>query len=279
MNAEKSNSRSTIAYKINYPLFKLVEFDAEPTNAVIFGDSRSNKLDPNYFSFLLNDKVTNLSFGGGTLPEIIDAFWQISQAAKLNHVFIGVNFNLFSSNNNLNRVAEAVKIKNSYLVYLTCRYTMKATYYICKSALSGKSIEIEQPPFSKEDFWNYQLEVAAANFYRSYNYPQEFVEELEKISEYCRKNSINLTFFIPPTHIDLQERIAHYDLIMEEIRFKKALRSLGDLCDFDYPNELTEDKSNFIDPFHCVDSIARLVVFDIVSGKETISKYYNLDEK
>jgi hypothetical protein len=85
-------------------------------------------------------------------------------------------------------------------------------------------------------------------------------------------NKIKLVFFIPPTHTDLQGRVADFHLEKAEYQFKKDIEGLGELHDFDFRNDLTADKRNFTDPFHCNDSISRLVIQEMISGGSTYSR-------
>ncbi len=251
--------KKEVAGKINYPLYKLVEFQRQPTNIIILGDSRADKLNSNYIKKLTGQETANLSYGGGTLQEIIHTFWEANHLSSLKQVFIGINFNLYNDTNKRDRVEEAIILKNSYIRYLFSSYCLKSTFLILKASLFNKKPNIEKPPMNKEAFWKYQLEFSVKNFYAKYIYPKDYYQELSRISEYCTANGIKLKFFIPPTHIDLQNKIKDFNLEKEEIRFKSDLKKLGEVIDFDFPNEITLIKRNFTDPFHFNDTISKIV--------------------
>ncbi len=267
--------KSQISYKLNYPLYKLQEFSDNPTDIILLGDSRTNSLQKKTFDSLTKMNSTNLAYGGGTLIEIIETFWYASKVHNLKQVYIGVNFNLYNSNNNNNRVKEAINLKNSMFSYLFSQYCFKSTFYIIKSILTNKTINIEKPNFNKVDFWKYQLESSANNFYRDYKYPTSSHKSLLEISGYCKRNNIKLVFFIPPTHTDLQHKVNEFELVPAENRFKADLSKLGLFYDFDYPNNLTENKDNFKDPFHCIDSIGNIVIREIVTGNINYAQPYS----
>lgn len=277
-NSPKLNElKSEISYKINYPLFKLQEFVNDPTDIIILGDSRANKLNSDLFERLTEENTLNLAYGGGTLPEIVETFWILTKTHKLKQVYIGINFELFNSLNGRSRVNEANRIRESLASYLTSKYSIKSTFLILKSLLTSKKIEIEKPPFNKEEFWRYQLNTTIPNFYKDYKYPIQFYTHLKEISDYCKQNTIDLIFFIPPTHTELQDKIRYFNLEKENEKFISDLRSLKTtLYDFNFANNLTRNKNNFTDPFHFNDSIAKIVTKIIVGDSLSTKKYSDI---
>jgi hypothetical protein len=265
--------KDNISGKINYPLYKLIAFEANPSNIIILGDSRSNLLNATGFERLLHESVANMSYGGGTIQEIADTFWEICGTTKLKKVYIGINFDLYNGKRLRSRVPEAIAVKNSVIGYICSRDTMKATFLICAAKLFDKDIDLEKPPYSKQEFWEYSLSVSATNFYSAYSYPKHYYHELELIANYCDRNKIDLIFFIPPTHSDLQDMIAKFDLEDEANAFRADLRSLGDLYDFDYHNELTSSKDNYLDPFHPKKPIGTIVIEELVLKRHEHSVY------
>ena len=131
---------------------------------------------------------------------------------------------------------------------------------------------MERPGLNKNEFWSYQLEISARNYFREYKYPDKFYEQLAEISDYCHKNNITLIFFIPPTHVDLQETVQEFDLEEIESKFKRDISGLETRYDFDYPNAVTINHSNFTDPFHCNDSIGQIVIGEITTGNVQLAK-------
>jgi hypothetical protein len=268
----RDDIKKEISLKINHPLYKLIQFKKNPTDVIILGDSRAAHLASKNFEDKLNLKTTNLGYGGGTLLEIIETFWFASDLANLKKVYIGISFNNYNRIINNNRVSNAKKLIDSKISYLFSKYTIKATYLILKSFMQEKIINIEKPPFDKEGFWKYQLEVASSGFYRNYIYPTSEYEELKKIAKFSYENSIELIFFIPPTHIDLQNKIIDYSLQKENKKFKEDLSKIGMVFDYDLDNDMTTDKSNFIDPFHFNQYLGNIIIEDLVKGKGPFSK-------
>jgi hypothetical protein len=267
-NPRRNELKSQISYKLNNPLYKLQEYSAQPTEVVLLGDSRTNKLNSSTFEKLTQMKTTNLAYGGGTLPEIIDTFWYVTKIHDVKQIYVGINFNLFNEDNNMNRVKEAIKLIESPISYLFSRYCFKSLFLIIKSSITRKNVNIGIPDLNKEEFWKYQLESTAVDFYHIYKYPNSYQNSLTEISSYCKDKNITLVFFIPPTHIDLQQKVKDFNLVTEEKLFKTFLSNLGNTYDFDYPNEITRCYDNFSDPFHYNDSIANTVIKEIVTNKK-----------
>lgn len=248
-----------IAKKINYPLYKLVAYQKAPSEVLLLGDSRTNAISSAYIESLIHQKTFNMAYGNGTLEEIIQSFWEANLHQSPKQVYIGINFNLYNEANKRDRVSEAISLKNSLIHYLLSTYCLKSTYLILKAQLFNQNIDIEKPPFSREDFWKHQLAVSAKTFYKRFIPPNYYKKELAKIATYCTKNNIKLVFFIPPTHIDLQNKIKEFGLESEAKKFKNDLNNLAKVYDFDYPNEITFNKNNFKDPFHFNDSISKVI--------------------
>lgn len=251
---------------LNTPLYKLQEFSNAPTDIVLLGDSRTFNLDTKVFESLTEMSTTNLASGGGSLAEIVDTFWYTTKIHDIKQVYIGVNFNQFNGFNTRNTIPETIRLKNSPISYVFSQYCVKSTFMILKSKITADTTKIWKPVVNKAEFWKYQLESTTNNFYKAYKYPSADYKKLIEIAAYCKKKSIKLVFFIPPTHVDLQQKVKEFGLVTEEKKFKTDLENLGTFYDFDYPNQITKNKDNFEDPFHSNLSICDSMINEIVTG-------------
>jgi hypothetical protein len=146
---------------------------------------------------------------------------------------------------------------------------------ILKSKLFNQHVEAGDPPFSRDAFWQYELN-QENRYLQSYSYPANYYNELKKISGYCLKNDIKLVFIISPTHVEVQNKIAEFKLNAAYEKFKEDIRSFGDLYDFNWPNVITENKNNFLDPLHSIDSVSRIMIREMLLNKPeyaVFSKY------
>lgn len=267
-----SELKKAISYPVNRPLVKVINFNKNPADLIILGDSRGNSLPKEKFLELSGLSSSNLSIGGGTLPEAIEMFWFAMKQHDVRQVFFAINFNLYDGDNSMNRVSEAIELSESNLKLLLSKYSIKAAIKILSSFLKNGSKPILSPQKDKEEFWKYQLESSAKGFYMNYEYPQPYFEQLKEISEYCNNNQKQLTFIIPPTHTDLQNRIVDFGLENANAKFINDLASLGVVYNFDIESDLTNNKDNFGDPFHFNAKTAEIVIEEVISGNPYYSK-------
>ena len=263
-NSFADEPKNRISYKINYPLYKLIEYDRSPCPNVIFGDSRAEKLTDEHFKQLTGLRHFNLAYGGCNIPEMVTTFWEIAQHNKLKFVYIGVNFDQFNLAQNRNRTIEAISLKNSMVLHIFNRYTIQAIFLILMDWLTTNSTDISKPTLDRTNFWQYQLNSTAANLFRVYSYPETYLKDLKKISEYCSQNDIKMIFFSPPTHKDLQQKHIEFGLAEMNNKFRKDISKLGKFVDLDVLSGLTSNKENFLDPFHIKSELSKSVVQKIV---------------
>lgn len=263
------SSKKEVAEQIQPHLFKLIDYTRSPKHNIALGDSRTNAL---FHSIELNNYY-DLAYGGGSLNEVIKTFWYVTDKVKLDTVLIGINFNLYNKYNTRFWVEETIERKKNYFSYAFNNYTYQSAFKILRKEWFDEQIEIGKPDMTKEEFWDYQINVTAEKFYSQYLYPDNYFKELKKISEYCKAEKINLIIWIPPTHIDFQNRIADFGLNAEQERFKLQLQQIADVFDFDYDSELTRDSSNFKDPLHFTEEVGKQIYHEIFNGQLKYARY------
>jgi len=169
-------------------------------------------------------------------------------------------FNKFSYENRVNNV---IKIIENPFLYVFNKDIFEACFYVLRSFLFNINLD-SKPPISKEDFWQWTINVKSNHWYGRYKFPKELLQELIIFDEFTKKNNINVIFINIPHHVDFHDKLISNNLKMEEDKFKNILSSLNaKVYDFDYSNEITNDKINFKDPIHYNDSIGRLMVREI----------------
>lgn len=266
------NLKKDISSRINYTLWKVISFKKKIYQNIILGDSRMNQFDENTINEVSGENYFNFSYGGGSLSEICKTFWFASENIKLKNVYIGLSFNLYTMSNTRERVSSSISLLENPILYIINRDALKATYKILVSKFIGKKVNIETPPMTEEEFWDYQLNVSPRRYYNNYTYPEPLYQELVKIQKYCRDNKINLTIIIPPTHISLQEKIKEFNLTEEYAKFLSDIKGIGTVYNFDYPNELTTNRYNFKDPYHLTKEASNLVVQEIWGKRKNHKK-------
>lgn len=265
--------KNEISQKKNGYLFKIIEYNRDPVPVIILGESRTAALSPALFEDLSKERTANLAAGGGSLQDVIEIFWYVSQKHKLHKVIIGISLTTYNGILLRDRVSQSIEIINSTPRYLFSSFCFESTMLICKSIIFGQEIAIGKPKMSKDDFWEFQLS-NTARYFGNYSYPQNYYIQLAKVAQYCNDNNIKLIFCINPTHTDLQKKIVEFGLTREYTKFKKDITFFGDVFDFDIHNIMTNDKKNFTDPYHCTESFSKIIVNEMALNTPAFSNYY-----
>jgi len=259
--------KQKISYKLNYALWKLVEYRRNPYPNILLGDSRMNRIDPQEIKNISGEDYYNFSYGGGTLEEICKTFWIADKISDLKNVYVGINFNLYNMSKSYDRVTGATAVLENPMLYIINRDVLKATFRILWDLLLNKNSDIEKPPMSREAFWDYQLDVTARRNYATYTYPNSLHKELQKIVKYRREKGINFFFVILPTHVSLQDKVQAFGLVKEYDKFLSDLKELGIVYNFNYGNEFTQNRDNFIDPYHLRKEAISSLILEIWGGE------------
>lgn len=277
-NEKLLDLKNKLARKKNTYLYRLIEYERDPFPAILLGDSRAQRLMPEFFAEVDGSKVANLAAGAGSLQDVIRIFWDLSKKKTLKTVYIGIGIEGYSGTLLKDRVSPALEIKNSVPLYLMNKFTLENTMLILKSQLFKQPVEVQDVPFSREAFWQYELE-QEGRYLRNYSYPQNYYDDLKKISDHCSKNNIKLVFIISPAHMDVQKKIGEFSMDKQYERFKEDIRTFGDLYDFNWPNAITENKANFLDPLHSIDSVSRIMIREVVLNQPRYAIYSKFTAK
>lgn len=255
--------KEKVSYKANYRLFKMLSYINTPVENIFLGDSRMDGLDKKYIEKVSGDKYFNFAYGGGTAYEVIDTFWFAAGKIPLKSVYIGINFNLYHAGNRMNLVPQAEELIQNKAKYYLSPFVTKISLFNLYYKVFQKNPVSETPPMPKDEFWKKQLGKNTDCFYNDYEYPVDIKKGLKEIGKYCNEHDIALTIIIPPTHIELQEKVKDHDLEVEFQQYKKDLCEITRVIDYDYPNDWTRNKALFKDPYHADNYIRNKMVEEI----------------
>jgi hypothetical protein len=271
--AVDTSVKATIAGEVSPHMYKLLNYRNNPARNIVFGDSRTNAL---YRSFD-SDQWGNLAFGGGTIKEIVDAFWYAADIQELDTVLIGVNLNLYNKFNKRFYVEETIAATNNFFSYAFTKSVLRSSFSIIQHLIFKNKELNYQSSLSKEEFWNFQLTDTPEKFFKKIEYPDNYFRELAEISEYCSTHQTKLIIWIPPTHIEFQNTLRKYNIEELNERFLMDMRSLADVYDYNFPNELTQNRENFRDPLHFTLEIAGQVRDELLAGKPYMANITTCD--
>jgi len=261
-NFNRNESKDKIAYEVDHVLWNCINFKNSPKQVIILGDSRVTGFSNECVNASENE-FFNMGFNGTSLQEIIDIFWDITERVKLKEVYIGIGFHEYNSMQSLNRLNKACSSRDNFLSYSLNKSTFKTiAYYIQKKYFKSK--QKIRKKHTKQ--WNKALNFIDRTYYQNYKYPEHYFIQLNKISQYCKKNKIRLVFFIPPNHRDVQKLVEKNNLLELQVRFKNDLKKMGEFYDFDIESEITKDQTKYEDPFHLDDKMYTNEMCSIISS-------------
>ena len=142
---------------LDYRLYKLLAFRANPRPIVIFGDSRCDAWQSADFEAAGMPDVFNFAFGGGSLFEAIDAFWFAVGTTRVREAVFCVPFNLYSDGNVSNRFGQALDLAEEPSRYYMNTFVTKASLQNLYAAVTGQLWRDEEPAMDRAAFWDHQL--------------------------------------------------------------------------------------------------------------------------
>jgi hypothetical protein len=268
--------RIAIARGIEPHLYKLIAFQNEPKKNWVLGDSRSNGL----YHAMDEETWSNLAYGGASLKEVVQSFWWATAIETPDTVLIGINLNLYNKYNKRFWIEETISRKSNFFNYAFNKYTFNATVGLAGSFANSKEHSFTETENSnteekvtKGEYWNKKLR-ERDKFFKNITYPDEYYEQLNEISTYCKKEGIKLIFWIPPLHKDYHDILKKYQLDEFEDKFRSDLQTFGDVFDFNYISKLTIEEQNFWDPVHFNSRIARVIGKEIRNYSPSYSILY-----
>lgn len=296
INNDKSKQqwidRSAETVIIGNVLFKKHAFISNPCPNIIIGDSRAVCLNTTIIENLTGLSYFNFGIPGGNYKTIISLFWFVNSKVKLKRICIVIGFHnyirywdddLFSEGNSIdnkiypyftspllvgqamNNIRMFLKI-NLYQKFIDDENT--TTYKPMKINLLKKNIETRS-------VWNQKINDQKTYFKRWYKHPDEYLDSITRITEFCKKNNIAITFILVPYHADFHKLVKDVNLEEELTRFKNDFYKIGEVFDFDYKNEITQNKLLYCDIFHANDSVYNIICQEVwgKSGKR-IARHY-----
>ena len=262
-----SKSLDAISLSVNAPLFKLVQYSKNPISRIILGDSRMNSIDTEYILKLTGQTFYNFSYDGATFEEMCSSFWIATKLTKIESVCFGFDLNHFNISNSRNRIPGAYRTANNFFLYISNRDVLKVCYYkLFHDKQTNQNVANHQS-LDQDQFWDYSLDVITRRYFLNYKFGDKKIVELKRISDYCQANDIDLFFIIPFSHEDLQEEIKKYVNTKLINSFPTILSKYGRVYNFNFPNSICRNKSNFRDPYHVNKEVTTLMC-DEVWGKQ-----------
>jgi len=258
--------KEAVSYSLSNYSWKYPEYLHDPRPVVVLGDSRARKLPVEVFEEVTGRPAYNFAFGGATGGDAIETFWFAAERGKLERVYFGLGALLLNDAIAVERGRRDRELLKSPLRYYFSPFITAASVRVLLWASLGIAGPDETPPMDSESFWTYQLTVPPRQYYGAFAYPSKLIARLAEVAEYCVEHEVELVFFMPPTHVDLQAKREEYGIEGDYQRALAALRELAPVWDWDYPNRVTRERALFGDPFHPREEVAAAVARELAGG-------------
>lgn len=267
------NVKLTNAKPLNRLMFNMIEMKHNPGGNLIIGDSRSNHIKIGHIEKITGEDYFLLNSNALKLNEAFELYWFASRLKQPDKVFFALNFNMFNKYAYADRVKSVEGILNNPLFYIFDRSVAETCWLVTKAQLQKTPAVSSTPPMTREMFWDWNIRVKANDHYGKFSYPEVLYKEMKRVVRHARENGTEIIFIIVPHHVEMQARVVDYGLTDEMKRFRKDLFELGvKVYDYDFVNEITLDRANFVDPLHFTVAAGDRIISEVWSGEMKVGR-------
>jgi len=257
-------------------LWKMNDFRRNPCQNIILGDSRTAGLDTALIHQLSGEKYYNLAVHGCSIEEIAELFWYANRLTPLKKVYITMSFQNYSETYRRNLFEKARKIYAFPIFIFTERFIVDLTWKNLKAAafpakgLTGQEDSLVAGEKRMQD----HVKVIRSKL-KKYTYSDENYRILQDISAYCRSNDIELSFINFPSYTAYYDLVKDLGLDEEDEKFRQDFAGLAPVYDFNYPNDITQDRNNYKDLHHMKKEVYNSMCREIWGGELKYARLSN----
>jgi hypothetical protein len=254
---------SELAYRTQ----KFEEIDQVKPNTIMLGGSRVHFLDTEDVKKYTNDKVYNLAFSGSTLEEQYYFLKYSIENYTIKNVVIGLNLFPFSEklrdkkNTDFDKeiFTDGFTIKKQLKHYLEVPFLTYAQTYCIKKYTeplyrNGSRTAYNQKIYIDSKNWEKRAKESNDGYkliYRDYLiWGDKGLSIFKKMVKLCQDNNINLKVFTTAIHVSQFQILEDVDKMDIYYKWKKEVALITPYWDFMYPNSITINSDNYIDPSH-----------------------------
>ncbi len=231
-------------------IWRTLKFRNEPTPNIVLGDSRIAYVSDACLEEKLGGIVSNLAIPGSNIKTITELFWMAANSTTLENVIIQLNFNRYNDNIKHDLLIPVWQLINKpHSFFFNVNY-VKDSFDVLFYSLRKNNHSVSLSYYG-DNIWKLS-EKSIINDFRGYGYvyPENYLNELKKISTYCNDENINLLFVIAPNYFTVHQYVEKFNLEEEYQRFKTDLGLLSATIDLDYGLPISFNKDMYRDHFH-----------------------------
>ena len=232
-------------------LWKSIHFRRNPVENLIIGDSQGKRINTDTIKALTGDDYFNFCLPGASYETMFNIFWETTEITKLKRVYFQVAFANFNSYRSYDIYHFASDYNNQPYKYFTTKEIFFDTYCNLLYQFTGNEELVRKSyEYEPKEFLDSLSEQRLDLFFGRYEYPDSYIQEIQKIGEYCRNNNIDLNFLIFPSYKKVNEYLNEKGLDVMVDKFKNDIKLIGNTYDYDVPGPISDTRENFRDYFH-----------------------------
>ncbi|MCB2219256.1 MAG: hypothetical protein KQI35_02590 [Bacteroidetes bacterium] len=232
-------------------LWKILHYKRKPVNNILIGDSQCRLISEDSLKKYTHEEWFNFCIPGASYETMFDNFWFAAKHGKLQKVVFEVSFMNFNKNRSYSLSHFARDFMKKPYLYFTKKEILYDSWANLLYALTkDERIVQNSHEFAPEEDMNVLADKRLELFFGNYIYPDQFSQELVKITNYCHQNNIQLVFLIMPTYMEVHHYLQEKGLIPMHQKFKAEIKGLSETIDYDVDLEVSKKRENFIDYFH-----------------------------
>jgi len=249
-------------------IWKTIAFKRKPVKNILIGDSQGKYFDTALIKRITGEEYFNFNIPGGSYKTMFSVFWYTIDHIKLKNVYFQCGFMNYNGYRDYNLFNYGIDLMKNPVSYFSRFKFLEDAYYnilyaITKNEDIVRNYYLNMSRKELDSLANYRVK----GFFTKYKYPEDYYLELKKITDYCKENNISFHFVITPNYIGLEKYLKEFGLTEARDKFKSDIKSLAPTIDMEYLDELSYDRSNYYDYFHCRREYADILVRKIWGNK------------
>ena len=254
-------------YSGDSAMYRVREFNKQPSDVIILGDSKMAHFDMDLVESLVGEKVGQLSFGGASFNESMDLLeYAIEKNPDVHTVYFAASFYTLNESYYKDRMSSIeTTATNPFAYMLNFNYNIEMLNEIKWFILGEKNVATpHHKDWTDEDYfyedgtkreYRKNLEEYALNtiwgVVENYKYDTADVERYIELAKMCKDKGIKLYTVMPPMDDSLKELVVEPLGIHSHIlSFIDSVSPYTEVINFEYNETNVFSEDLFYDGFH-----------------------------
>ena len=254
-------------YSGDSAMYRVREFNKEPSDVIILGDSKMAHFDMDTVEDYVGEKVGQLSFGGASFNESMDLLeYALEENPDIHTVYFAASFYTLNESYYKDRMSSIeTTATNPFAYMLNFNYNIEMLNEIKWFILGIKNVaEPHHKDWTDEDYfyedgtkreYRKNLEEYALDtiwgVVENYKYDTADVERYIELAKMCQEKGVKLYTVMPPMDDSLKELVVEPLGIHNHIlSFIDSVSPYTEVINFEYNEENVFSEDLFYDGFH-----------------------------